>query len=236
MAAARSIRHSDSAGDWIAAIVAFLNAGGMRGKEWSRLPTHAPLFLIVLCGGIYGAVMASYNGIDGSRALMVAYGAIKVPLLFLATMVTAVPCFYVLNLLLGVGDDLPIVWRGLTDYQLLVAMQLLALAPVTVLVNVTHGDYRTAQAWSTLMFGVAGWNARRSLQNCYRPLIAQNPVHARLKQLWFLVYAFVGVQMGWDLRPFVGSPEMPVQFFREHIGNAYLETALVLKLFFHELF
>jgi hypothetical protein len=237
MAAARSLRQSPyGVADWIAAIAAFLNAGGVRGREWLRLPAWAPLLLIVLCGGIYGAVMASYSGLDDARAWMVLYGAVKVPLLFMATMLMAVPCFYVINLLLGAGDDWAAVWQGLTDYQLLVAMQLLALAPVTVLVNITHGDYRTAQAWSTLMFAVAGWNARRSLQACYRPLIARNPVHKRLQQAWFIVYAFVGVQMGWDLRPFVGNPDMPVQFFRDHIGNAYMETALVLKLFFRELF
>ncbi|HYG77693.1 MAG TPA: hypothetical protein VEK08_21995 [Planctomycetota bacterium] len=219
---------------WWKGIAAFLHTGGKRGSEWLALPPCAPVVLIVVCGGFYGAVMASYNGFEGSRALMVFYGAVKVPLLFLATMLTAVPSFYVLNLLLGVGDDFRAVWRGLTDYQMLVALQLMALAPVTALVNFTHGDYRTAQAWSTLMFAVAGWNARRSLHASYAPLIARNHVHQRLSQVWFVLYAFIGVQMGWDLRPFVGTPEMPVQFFRDHIGNAYIEIYRVLQTFFYE--
>jgi len=84
------------------------------------------------------------------------------------------------------------------------------------------------------MFAVAGWNARRSLQACYAPLIARNPVHRRLGIAWFFLYAFIGVQMGWDLRPFVGNPDMPVQFFRDHIGNAYMETVKVMQIFLAE--
>ncbi|MCY3024322.1 MAG: hypothetical protein NTW87_35545 [Planctomycetota bacterium] len=220
---------------WLRALSAFLHAGGTRGAEWRRLPEYAPPLIVVLCGCAYGAVMAGYHGFGGDRLQMVLYGALKVPLLFLATMVLAVPCFYVTNLLLGVGDDFEAVWRGLTDYQLLVALQLAALAPVTVFVNLSNGDYRTAQAWSALMFAVAAWNARRALRACYRPLIARHPAHRLLSRVWFVLYAFVGIQMGWDLRPFVGHPTMPVQFLRDDIGNAYVETAHILRLYVEQL-
>ena len=40
---------------------------------------------------------------------------------------------------------------------------------------------------------------------------------------WLGVYAFVGIQMGWVLRPFIGQPGVPVTFFREGVwGNAYV--------------
>ena len=46
---------------------------------------------------------------------------------------------------------------------------------------------------------------------------------------WIVVYAFVGIQMGWFLRPFIGDPAIPVQFFRsESWGNAYV---VLFKLF-----
>jgi len=219
---------------WWSAIHAFLRGGGHRGLEWRHLPASAPFLLIVLSGGAYGAVMSSYHGFAGDRALMVLFGALKVPLLFLATMLIAIPCFYVLNMLAGVGSDFRTVWQGLIDYQLSIALQLVALAPVTGFTNVIYGDYRIAQAWSTLLFAIASWNARRSLDACYAPLQQRNPVHAWLRRFWFGLYAFVGIQMGWDLRPFVGHPTMPVQFFRDDIGNAYIEVIGILKLFIHE--
>jgi hypothetical protein len=41
-------------------------------------------------------------------------------------------------------------------------------------------------------------------------------------QIWILVFGFVGTQMAWSLRPFVGSPEQPFQVFRADLeGNFY---------------
>ena len=212
----------------LGATAGFLRESGVRGLEWDKLPRWAAPALIVGSGALYGAVMASYNGLAGDRVLMVAYGAAKVPLLFVATMLLAVPSFYVLNLLLGVGDHFRRVWRALVDFQLAVSLQLAALVPVTAFMNLTNGDYRVAQAFSTLLFAGATWNARRALARAYAPLIAENPVHRGLLRAWLALYAFVGVQMGWDLRPFVGSPDMAVQFFRDDIGNAYLEIFRIL--------
>lgn len=45
-----------------------------------------------------------------------------------------------------------------------------------------------------------------------------------------LVYTFVGIQMGWILRPFVGDPSRPVAFFREDTwGNAYVILAQIVR-------
>jgi hypothetical protein len=212
----------------LGATAGFLRESGVRGLEWDTLPRWAAPALIVGSGALYGGVMASYNGLGGDRVLMVAYGAAKVPLLFVATMLLAVPSFYVLNLLLGVGDHFARVWRALVDFQLAVSLQLAALVPVTAFMNLTNGDYRVAQAFSTLLFAGATWNARRALARAYAPLIDAHPVHRGLLRTWIALYAFVGVQMGWDLRPFVGSPDMAVQFFRDDIGNAYLEIFRIL--------
>ena len=40
-------------------------------------------------------------------------------------------------------------------------------------------------------------------------------------RLWMLLYGFVGSQLAWTLRPFVGSPDIPFQLFRELGGNFY---------------
>ena len=182
--------------------------------------------MIACCGGAYGAAMASYHCLargDFSADVlqMVTYGALKVPMLFLATLVLAVPFFYVVNLLAGVGDDFAVVRRALFDYQITVALQLGALTPVTLLVNVSITRYEVAQLWSTLMFGIAAWGARRSLLLAYEPLEVMHGVHRLLRRVWFVLYAFVGVQMAWTLRPFIGNPDLPAQFFRDRIGNGF---------------
>jgi hypothetical protein len=48
-------------------------------------------------------------------------------------------------------------------------------------------------------------------------------------QIWVLIYGLVGAQMGWLLRPFVGHPDMPFQWFRERSGNFFQALANVLQ-------
>ena len=205
----------------------FLARGGARGAV-SKLDGPRGLAVTVAAGGAYGAVMAAFGGWAGDRAWMVCFGAVKVPMLFGATMLLAVPSFYVANVVMGVGSDFRRVWRSLVDYQIAVSLQLAALAPVTLLVNLAESNYRVAQAWSTVVFAAAAWNARQGVVRAYAPLEAARPAHRSLRRLWFVLYAFLGVQMAWDLRPFVGNPELAVTFFRDEIGNAYTEVPRVL--------
>ena len=44
----------------------------------------------------------------------------------------------------------------------------------------------------------------------------------RILKIWIIVFAFVGSQMAWSLRPFVGSPDLDFQLFRKgQEGNFY---------------
>ena len=53
---------------------------------------------------------------------------------------------------------------------------------------------------------------------------------ARVAVLRLLVFAFVGIQMGWVLRPFIGHPRGRTTFFREGAwGNAYVEVAKMVR-------
>jgi hypothetical protein len=40
-------------------------------------------------------------------------------------------------------------------------------------------------------------------------------------QIWVIIYGLVGAQMGWLLRPFIGSPNMDFQWFRPRSGNFF---------------
>ena len=49
-----------------------------------------------------------------------------------------------------------------------------------------------------------------------------------MARLWILVYAFVGIRMGWVLSPFIGNPAEPPEFLRtEASSNAYV---MILRL------
>ncbi len=40
-------------------------------------------------------------------------------------------------------------------------------------------------------------------------------------RLWVIVFALVGAQMGWVLRPFVGNPNSPFTWFRPRASNFF---------------
>jgi hypothetical protein len=67
-------------------------------------------------------------------------------------------------------------------------------------------------------------------------LIARNPRHRVMLVGWGFVYTLVAIQLAWLLRPFIGSPVQPVEFFREEAwDNAYVIVArLVWRTLFPE--
>jgi hypothetical protein len=167
--------------------------------------------------------MGSFGGIWGERAWQMAFSAAKVPFLLLATFAVSLPSFLVLNVLFGLRDDLGQVVRALAAAQAGVGIVLASFAPVTVFWNISFNDYQIAVLYNAAIFAVASFAGQWLLRGYYRPLIARRPRHRQLMRAWLGVYAFVGIQMAWVLRPFVGDPLAAVRFFREDAwGNAYV--------------
>ena len=70
----------------------------------------------------------------------------------------------------------------------------------------------------------ASISAQCLLWRLYRPLIRRNRRHRLMAWTWLAIYGFIGVQMAWVLRPFIGDPNTPVGFFRQEAwGNAYVK-------------
>jgi hypothetical protein len=187
------------------------------------------LAVLVVYGLLYGATMGTFGGIRGERWLQVVYSAVKVPLLLLVTFGLSLPSFFVLNTILGVRSDLPQVLRALVATQAVLTTILASLAPFTAFWYASSADYNAALLFNAAMFGLASVAAQWMLRRAYQPLIARNPRHRTLLRAWLVIYAFVGIQMAWVLRPFVGNPRSPTTFFREGAwGNAYVEVARIV--------
>jgi hypothetical protein len=180
------------------------------------------LAFVVGFGLFYGAVMGSF-GVAGDRLLQPVYSATKVPMLLLVTFALSLPSFWVLNALLGLAGDFGEVLRALIATQAVLTIVLASLSPLTVLWYVSVANYHAAILFNAAMFGVASFAAQWSLRRQYRPLIARNPRHRTMLRGWLIIYAFVGIQLGYLLRPFIGDPTQPVAFFRaDSWGNAYI--------------
>jgi hypothetical protein len=189
----------------------------------SRLSPSAVFVLLILGFGMfYGGVMGTYGGLGGDRPFQLLYSAIKVPFLIMTTFALSVPSFYVVNTLLGLRPDFPRVIRALMMTQAGLTVILTSLSPFTAFFYASGTAYHAAILFNGVMFAVASLGAQWILRREYEPLIRKEGKHRRMLQAWIFIYIFVGVQMAWVLRPFVGDPQRPVQFFREDSwSNAY---------------
>ncbi len=191
------------------------------------------VILLMACFGmLYGAVMGSFGGVFGERFFQVLYSAVKVPLLLAATFAISLPSFFVINTLMGLREDFFKAVRLIIMTQAALTVILASFAPFTALWYVSNGDYQQALLFNALMFGSASVTAQVVLLRLYRPLIKRNPRHRLMVGLWLVIYAFVGIQMGWTLRPFIGAPDVETTFFRQEAwGNAYVEVSnLILRV------
>ncbi len=189
-----------------------------------RVPRLHVVLLIVLVAGLCdGAVMGSYGGVFRSYGLQPLYSALKVPLLLLGTFALTVPSFYVLNTLMGLRTDFGVALRSLVAAQAVLALVLASLTPYVALMYVSGVSYPAAILFNGVTFGIASVAAQWPLRRFYRPLIQRDPRHRLMLRAWLVIYIFVGIQMGWMLRPFIGAPGKPARFFREDTwGNAYI--------------
>lgn len=210
----------------------------LRARPWAVEEGHtvrklAQLGLLVAVFGItYGAVMGSFGGVLGERFRQVAFSAVKVPLLLLGTFALSLPSFFVVNTLFGLRSDFSHSLRALLATQAGLTIILASFAPFTVVWYASCSDYQGAILFNTLMFGCASIVAQWLLRRFYEPLIRRSSRHRVLLRAWLVIYAFVGIQMAWVLRPFIGYPDAPTQFFRQDAwGNAYVSLAHILWTF-----
>lgn len=222
----------------------FTNADELLRSRTSILTQGGPgrqfgvLFLtIALFGMIYGAVMGSYGGVFGDRFFQVVFSAVKVPILLVVTFAISLPSFFVFNTLFGLRTDVNHAIKVLIASQAGLTIVLSSFAPLTFFWYVSIQSYDAALLFNAFMFGCASLCSQSIMQAYYRPLIRKNHRHRTVLRCWLAIYAFIGIQMAWILRPFVGNPGSPVTFFREDSwGNAYVVLGEIIWRLVEKLF
>ena len=197
------------------------------------LPLRRVIAIILVCGPVYGAAMGAYAFVVGERAFLdqlpqLLFSGVKVPILIALTVVISLPSFFVINTLLGLRDDFREALRAIVSAQAGLTIILVSLFPLTLFSYVSFAPLRVSYSLAILvnagMFGLASVSSQLLLRAYYRPLIERDPRHRWMVRLWMFVYAFVGIQAAYVLRPFIGNPQLPPAFFRkESFQNAYVK-------------
>ena len=231
-----------------------------RKEDLAAGKIEAPIGMLILAGlclgGIYGLCMGLFavtRELNPSYAQMMA-AALKVPLLFILTLVVTYPSLYVVS---AIFDSR--LRQGATLRLLLIAMtanlaMLAGLAPVTAFFTASTESYPFMVVLNVFFLGVAGLvglgflrkalnaifevNADEEAQKVVQPADPMEqrirprphkPASLRVFSFWILIYGCVGAQMGWVLRPFIGAPNLEFTFFRSDRDSNFFEA------FFHAL-
>lgn len=174
--------------------------------------TRAMIVSSVVFLAVYGAVLGSTHS-----ALQALSSAVKLPLLFLATALITSPTLYFFNILYGsnqgLRQNIALVLTAITVTSVI----LLAFTPISLFFLLTTSGYQFFKLMNVAFFAVAGIIGVGFLGQGMRVAAAR----PRVVTLWVILYAFVGSQMAWTLRPFIGAPSMAFELFRQLGGNFY---------------
>lgn len=186
-----------------------------------------------------------------------AASAVKVPLLYLLTLAVTFPSLYVFGALVGARFSALAALRVVVASAAVTLAVLASFAPITVFFTFTTTSYPFIKLLNVLFLALAGLigisfqlrTFNHLDEACDRVAEAKeggapdaettpaggapnrkrrSPTGSGLPKLWALLYAVVGIQMGWILRPFIGSPEMPFAWFRPRTGNAFADILRTL--------
>ena len=173
------------------------------------------------------AFLALYGAVQGSThsAWQMLSSAVKLPILFLATLIICSPTLYFFNVLYGSNQSLTqnvaLVLTAITVTSVL----LLSFAPIVVFFLLTTGNYQFFKLLNVAIFAVCGIVGVIFLSQGIGIVSSAGKEGAQARRvvvwIWIFVYAFVGSQLAWTLRPFIGAPRMQFEMFRQLGGNFY---------------
>src|SRR3989441_11729549 len=187
---------------------------------------HA-LWTLIGLSALYGAAAGAY----ASPAQSVS-AAIKLPLLFLGTLAICFPGFFVIQVLVGSRLRFSQVLTLALGSLSLSAILLVAVVPITVFFLLTGANYYFLTLLHVVIVLGAGLVGMVALHDGLASACEKRGVYPKkamtIMKVWAVLFAFVGIQMAWNLQPFVGDRGQPFQLFRHNEGNFY--TAVVYSL------
>jgi hypothetical protein len=226
-------------------VVDQLLRGGFTGEEAlenGRIEANPRALIVggIVLGSAYGFFMGLFAAIRGGpfALLQVLSTMVKVPLLFLATLVVTFPSLYVFSALsrsrLSFAATLRLLLAAIAVNLTLLA----SFGPVTGFFTLSTDSYPFMIVLNVVFFAVAGLVGLSFLQRALQIVFREKPAlpdapgrpaapsgepqpAVLVFRVWTIIYGVVGAQMGWILRPFIGDPHSPFQLFRARQSNFF---------------
>ena len=175
---------------------------------------------VVALSGFFGLVAGAYSG-----PFQAASAAVKLPFLFFATFAVCFPAFYVVQVLVGSRLKLVQVVVLVLAALALTSVVLAAVVPITAFFLITGADYYFQHLLNIALAATAGLFGMYALHDGLAVVCEKRGVYPRkaltIMRVWAILFAFVGVQLAWNLRPFLGDRNQGFQVLGRYQGNFY---------------
>jgi hypothetical protein len=187
----------------------------------SRKYVFKQMMFILLFSFLYGIVMGSYNGILQSLVT-----GIKIPSLIALSLLICFPALFVIQSMIGstmtIYQMANIIFSGFFVFSTIA----LSFAPIVIFFMITSDSYAFLKLLHVAIFTFSGIFAVKTIINGLTYSCEKKNIYPKLGmsifKIWVVILAFVSSQLAWNLRPFVGSRDLPFELFREHEGNFYI--------------
>ncbi len=170
---------------------------------------------------VYGAIIGSFH--SWAQALS---SAVKLPALYLITLIICFPTLYFFNILFGSRKTFGQHFVMLMTAVSVISVLLFSFAPITLFFLISTYNYQFFMLLNVAFFAITGFIGIKFLYQGMRLMAEQDSegkeTRMSILRFWLILYAFVGTQLAWTLRPFFGMPGSPFVLFRELEGNFYL--------------
>ena len=181
---------------------------------------------IIICSGIYGFSVGLWRS-----KLQAAYVAFKFPILIIFTVICNSLISWMFSQLNGLTisykQSLVIILMSFTIASII----LVSITPVSLFIlyntPTVHSDQKTVAVsiitiTHVIIIALAGIIANLKFLQILIDLSTRK-VAKRMLMFWLTINLFLGAQLSWNLRPFIGTPGLKVEFFRKDAfeGNFY---------------
>lgn len=186
----------------------------------ARHSTKGWVLVLCICGGIYGFSLGIWRS-----PLQGLYTGLKFPLLLVFIILGNALLNSVTASLLGVPLRFRQTLHILTTCFAVFSLVLASCVPVFLfftfsLPSLESESARTVYEGMLLshvaVIALAGCASHLRLLTTVVNLCGDRRQAVNLMVLWLMANLLFGAQLSWNLRPFFGSPEAPVQFLREN--------------------
>jgi hypothetical protein len=186
--------------------------------------------VIVICffTFIYGIIM----GINHSFFQGIVSG-IKLIVLFSATLIICFPSFYVIQFIIGSKMKIQQMMIIILSGFVLSTSVMIAMSPIAIFFLITGSNYYFLHLLHIAFFIFSGVFGIRLVIDALQSSCEKENIYPKIGvtifKIWAVIFIFVGIQLAWNLRPFIGKRDSPFIMFNKHEGNFYAAVIYAIQ-------